>query len=128
MSYQSDIFDALTDESTISAIVGDRIFADVADGSTATPYLTFQVVSTSGETTHDGVREIEFPSIQFNCWATGREDAIALASAVNAFLDGSTLSGQSGISFQFSNQFGTYESDTKLFGEILEYRAACSTN
>jgi hypothetical protein len=128
MSYQSDIMTALAAASTITSIVGTRIFADVADGSAAAPYLTFQTITTGGETTHDGVREIEFPMIQFNCWAKGKADAIALASALNALMDGNTLAGTSGVTFQFSNQFGTYESDTKLFGEILEYRTSTKTN
>lgn len=128
MSYQSDITSALAAASTITAIVGARVYADVADGSTAAPYLVYQVVSTGGETTHDGAREIEFPLIQFSCWATGKAAAIALASAVNAVLDGNTLAGASGVTLQFSNQFGQYDPDTKLFGEILEYRASTTTN
>jgi hypothetical protein len=128
MSYQSDIITALAAASSITNIVGTRVYADVADGSTTGPYITFQTVSTTGETTHDGVRNLEFPLIQFNCWATTKAAAIALASAVNAVLDGKTLLGTSKVTFQFSNQFGQYESDTKLFGEILEYRAATTTN
>lgn len=128
MSYQSDLTTALAAASTITAIVSTRLYADVADGSTAAPYLVWQVISTGGETTHDGVRNLEFPIIQFSCWATGKAGAIALASAVNTVLDGNTISGSSALTFQFSNQFGTYEADTKLFGEILEYRAICNTN
>lgn len=128
MSYQSDMTAALAAAAPITAIVGTRIFADVADGSTAAPYLVWQVISTAGETTHDGNRGIEFPLIQFSCWASGKAAAIALASAVTGALDGNTLAGASNISFQFSNQSGTYEPDTKLFGEILEFRASCNTN
>jgi hypothetical protein len=128
MSYQSDLTTALAAAAGITGITGTRIYADVADGSTAAPYLVWQVISTGGETTHDGVRNIEFPTIQFSCWATGKAGAIALASAVNAVLDGNTISGSSGLTFQFNNQFGTYDPDTKLFGEILEYRASCSIN
>jgi hypothetical protein len=128
MSYQSDLASALGAASTINAIVGQRIFADVADGSTAAPYLVYQVISTGGETTHDGNRNLDFPLIQFSCWAAGKAAAIALASSLNTLLDGKTLAGASGLTFQFSNQFGTYEADTKLFGEILEYRASCNRN
>jgi hypothetical protein len=128
MSYQSDLTTALSAASTITAIVGTRIYADVADGSAAAPYLVWQVISTGGETTHDGGREIEEPLIQFSCWGTSKESVIALASALNVVIDGNTISGASGLTFQFSNQFGTYESDTNLFGEILEYRASCITN
>lgn len=128
MSYQANILTALLADTAIAAIVGTKVFADVADGSAAPPFLVYQVISTGGETTHDGERNLEFPFIQFTCWAKGKSNAIALASAVNALLDGNTLAGDSGISFQFSNQSGTYESDAKLFGEILEYRAATNKN
>jgi hypothetical protein len=128
MSYQSDTYTALTGNATIAGIVATRIFPEVADGSAAAPYIVYQTITTSGETTHDGVRNIEFPLIQFSCWATSKGGAIALASAVNTVLDGNTISGSSNVSFQFSNQIGIYDPDTKLFGEILEYRAATNTN
>ena len=128
MSYQSDIHNALSNAAAITAIVGSRIFADVADGSTTAPYLVFQFISTDSQNTHDGSRDVEFPLIQINCWATGKAAAITLANAVAAALDGKTIAGTSQCSFQFSNRFGTYESDTKLFGEILEYRASSITN
>ena len=128
MSYQSDTYTALAANGTIAGLVSTRIFPDVADGSAAAPYIVYQTISTGGETTHDRVRNLEFPLIQFNCWATSKAGAISLASAVNTVLDGKTLAGSSGVTFQFSNQFGQYEPDTKLFGEILEYRAATTTN
>lgn len=128
MSYQSDLYSALSGEASITAIVGSRIYADIADASATAPYLVYQVTSTSGETTHGGTRDVEFPSIQFSCWATGKASAIALASALNTFLDGATIAGSSDLSLVFSNQFGQYEPDTKLFGEIIEYQAATNTN
>jgi hypothetical protein len=128
MSYQADIYAALAANATLAGLVATRIFPDVADGTAVAPYIVYQVVSTAGETPHDGDRNLEFPLIQFSCWAQSKSSAIALASAVNTVLDGKTLAGSSNVSLQFSNQFGTYESETKLFGEILEYRAATTTN
>jgi hypothetical protein len=128
MSYQSDIITALAAASPVTGIVGTRIYWDVADGSAQPPYLVLSTVSVGGETTHDGVRNIEFPTIQFSCWTKGKAASVALAAAINTLIDGNTISGASGVTFQFSNQFGTYESDTKLFGEILEYRASSITN
>jgi len=128
MSYQANIYTALAANATLAGLVATRIFPDVADGTAVAPYIVYQVVSTAGETPHDGDRNLEFPLIQFSCWAQSKAGAIALASAVNNVLDGKTLAGSSNVSLQFSNQFGTYESDTKLFGEILEYRAATTTN
>ena len=122
MSYQSDIYTALTGASAITALVSTRIYADVADGSATAPYLVYQFISAGGETTHDGERDTEFPLAQINCWASGKAAAITLADAVRTLLEGNTIAGDSASSFQHSNRFGTYEPDTKLFGEILEYR------
>jgi len=128
MSFQGDIYTALTTDSGVSAIIGSRLFADVADGSTVTPYLVYQVIGTNGETTHDGNRNLEFPSIQFSAWANTKAAAIALASAVNTALDGQTLAGTSDISLTFSDQSGTRDPESNLYGEILEYRGACNRN
>ena len=128
MSYQADIMTTLTTDSGIAAIIAGRVFADVADGSTATPYLVYQVIGTSGETTHDGNRNLEFPSVQFSAWANTKAVAIALASAVNAALDGQTLAGSSNLSLTFSDQNGTHDPESNLYGEILEFRGACNRN
>lgn len=128
MSYQADIHAALAGSATIAGITGGRIFADVCDQDAAAPYLVYQVVAVRGETAHDGSRGIEFPTIQFSCWAKTKAQCIDLAAKVNTLLDGKTLPGQSDISMLFSSSFGTYESDTKLFGEILEYSAATNSN
>jgi len=128
MSYQSDIYTALKANGPLAALVGTAIFPDVADGTVAPPYLVYQVISTDGETTHDGNRNLEFPLIQFSCWAVTKAAAITLAAAVNTVLDGKKLAGTSAVTFQFSNQYGTYDPETKLFGEILEYRAAANKN
>lgn len=128
MSFQSDIYTAITGNGTVAGLVGTSIFPDVADGTVSAPFIVYQVVSTDGETTHDGVRNIEFPLVQFSCWSTTKASAISLAAAVNDVLDGKTISGTANASFTFSNQFGNYDSESKLFGEILEYRAAANTN
>lgn len=128
MSYQADIHNALKSSSAIVGLTGGRIYADVCDQDAEVPYLVFQVISTRGETAHDGSRGIEFPTIQFSCWAKTKSAAVTLSAKVNSLLDGRTQTGASGISMIFSNAYGTYEADTKLFGEILEYSAATNTN
>ncbi len=119
MSYHADIFDALSGETA----AGPRVYADVADGSTTVPYLVFQTITTGGETNHDGKRGVEFPTVQVTAWAVGRIAAAALADQVNEILEGNTI-GDSQISFQFSDRRGNYDAETRLSGEILEYRAS----
>jgi len=128
MSFQEDIFTALSYDSGVTSIVGDRIFADVADGTTAAPYLVYQVISTGGTTPQDGIRNLEFPTVQFSAWANTKAQAIAIASAVNELFDGKTQPGSSAIKLLFSDQSGVYESETNLFGETLEFRGVCNRN
>lgn len=123
MSYQAAILTALT----TANLAGGRVFADVADGTTAAPYIVYQTLGTGGSTTHDGTRGVEFPEVQFSCWATTKAAAISLADSVVSLLEGQTLSGSAAPSFQFSNRLGTYEADTKLFGELVTFRVSSNT-
>lgn len=124
MSYQGDITAAIEDDATLAAIIGDRVYADVAPSTAATPYVVFQTISGRGETTHDGNRNLGFPLIQFSAWAATKAQAINIGNAINTLVDGNTLSGDSEISFTYSNDYGTHDPETNLFGEIREYRAS----
>ncbi len=128
MSYQSDIKTAFTAASTITALVGTRVYSDIAPGDAAAPFIVYQTVATGGTTTHDGERNLEFPLIQFSCWAKTKAAAIAMASAVNALLDGNTISGSSGITFRFSGQNSSYDTESRLFGEMIDFDGACAKN
>ena len=128
MSYQSDIKTAFTAASTITALVGTRVYSDIAPGDAAAPFIVFQTIATTGTTTHDGERNLEFPLIQFSCWAKTKAAAIALASAVNTLLDGNTIAGSSGITFRFSGQNSSYDTESRLFGEMIDFDGACAKN
>ena len=128
MSYQSDLYTALTGNAPLAAVVGTRIFPDVADQTTADPYIVYYISSTSGETTHDGNRTIEFPQITLTVWAKTKALAISTSVLLDTILDGNTLAGSSEMSMIFSNRSGTYDPATKLFGEILEYSAVANIN
>jgi len=128
MSYQSDIYTALTGNAPLAAVVSTRIFPDIADQTTVAPYIVYYISSTSGETTHDGERTIEFPQITFTVWAKTKAQAISTSVLLDSILDGNTLAGTSEISMIFSNRSGTYDPATKLFGEILEYSAVANIN
>ena len=77
MSFESDVFDAL------QALVGGRVFPDVAPLSTVRPYITYQKVGGPAtnylESAHPGRRVARY---QVNCWASTRLSAAALARSV----------------------------------------------
>jgi Protein of unknown function (DUF3168) len=128
MSYQSDIVAAMLADSGLSAIIGTRVFADVADGGTVAPYIVYQTVSDTGDTPFSGGRSVTFPLVQFACWSSTKTGAIAIASALRVAIEGRNLPGSSKSSLGFSNQISRRDMQTKLFGEIIDYRVSCNVN
>lgn len=128
MSYQSDIFDAIQASAALTALIGDAFFWDVADPAPTGPYIVAQVISGNGETDFDGDRSISFPLIQFSAWAKTKTAAIDLASTLRREMEGRNLPGESNVSLGYSGEGSTYERDTKLFGESIDYRASTNTN
>ena len=128
MSFQSDIYDALFFDAGVSALVGSRVFYMVADGTTTTPYLVYQIITTDGETPHNGVRNLSFPQFQVSAWANGGSEAIALAKAVTDALDGKLLTGDSNLTVVYDDQRGIHDEITNLFGEVIDFRGHCNRN
>ena len=128
MSYQSDIYDAVIASTSLAALIGDRFAWDIADGTTATPYIVAQTISADGETDHDGTRTWSFPLIQFSCWAATKAQAIAVMAAFRAALEGVTLPGTSHVSLSYSGEQSSRDPETRLFGELMDYRASTLTN
>jgi hypothetical protein len=125
MSYQADIYAAVLASGTISELIGDRFSWDIADADTLAPYIVAQTISDDGETPLDGTRELAFPSIQFACWASTKAEAIAIMAAWKTEMEGIDLPGDAGVSLGFSSQNSSYDTATRLFGEICDYKASC---
>jgi hypothetical protein len=128
MSYQEDIYNAIISDSAVAALVGARVYPDVAPGSAAAPFIVWNVISSDGTTTLDGQRSIMHPLLQFDCWATSRLAAVNLAAKLRAALEGFTLPGLSECWLSFSNESAQRDQETGLFAETLEFRASCKTN
>lgn len=128
MSWQSDINDAIEASAPLAALIGDRFSWDIADGTTATPYLVAQVISSDGETDFDGNRDVAFPLIQFTAWSPSKAQAIAVMDTFGDELEGRNLPGDANISLGYAGEQSTYDRDTKFYGEIREYRASTNTN
>jgi hypothetical protein len=128
MSYQSDIQDAIEASVILAGIIGPRFFWDVADEDAVAPFLVAQTISTDSETCHDGSRDWSFPLIQFSAWATTKVGAIDLAAAIKAELEGIDLPGDSQVSLNFAGENSTRDQETKLYGQLIDYRASTLTN
>ena len=127
MSYETDINDAVLSSPLLSDLIDDRFSWEFADGETVAPFIVAQTISTDGETTHDGAREISFPLIQFSCWGRTKIEAISMRDALKRDLEGITLPGSSETTLIFQASNSTRDQDTKLYGEIIDYLASSYT-
>jgi hypothetical protein len=128
MSYQRDIYEAVMASGDLVDLIGDRFSWDIADPSTATPYIVAQTISDSSETAFDGVRGVSMPLIQISCWATTKAESIAVMKKFKHDMEGVELNGSSGTSLGFSGENSSYDSASKLFGTIYDYRASVTNN
>jgi hypothetical protein len=127
MSYEADIYAALQASAPVTAMVGTRIYPDFAPATAVAPFVVYQTVSTDGTTTHDGGMAVVLPLVQFTAWATTRPQANSLSAKIRAALiTGDEIPGDSSVFLTFSNETGSRDQETGLFGQILDLRASCN--
>lgn len=128
MSVEADITTAITESTAIQAVIGGRMYWDIADATAAPPYLVAQLISEDGDTPHDGIRETAFATIQFACWAKTAAAATNLAAIFRSEFEGNVIDGDTGCVMTFSNRTSNYDPASRLFGCIIDMRASYSPN
>lgn len=98
---------ALTAETTVSALVGSRVFPPGGRQGSAYPYVIYQRISTQGAAYLDGPANLEWPRIQIDVWGTTAKSASDAAEAIRTFIDNVERSG-AGVTFTatFQDQRG----------------------
>ena len=84
MTIQSMLFDRLTTESGVSALVGARVYPGLLPQKATYPAISYGRVSNSGQWGTGTHRESRF---QFDCWAKTNVDVVALSAAVKGGLE-----------------------------------------
>jgi hypothetical protein len=123
MSYEADIYHAIRACTDLWRTISGRFSWDIADSNTEPPYIVAQQVSDSGDTNHNGSRGVSFPTVQFSIWATGKAEASRIADLFAKSMEGRYLPGPSNCALTFDSRTSTYDTDARLFGTILRYRA-----
>lgn len=122
MTFEADLKSHLAADSTISGLVGERVFAGYVPQGQALPALTFQHIG--GQPMTDlsgGDGDMINYRVQINCWADGVNrylDAHALAEAVRTRLKtaASTFKAVATLVPQ-----DVYEEAPKRFGVYLDF-------
>jgi hypothetical protein len=81
------VYTILNGDATVAAIVGDKIFEDVADPDTATPYVVWQTIGGGMENYLDERPGIDNARVQVDCYHRTKKAARELALAVRNALE-----------------------------------------
>lgn len=88
MVIEEAIFDHLTGDAGVAALVGTRIYPTVIPQDAALPACAYQRISGPRDLAHDGPTGQALARIQFTCTATSYGAVKGLANAIREALDG----------------------------------------
>ena len=119
------LFSYLTNNSGVSALVGDRVFPVIVPQDVARPAIAYFKVSDPPGRTF-GRRFFARPRYQFNCWGTSYETARAAGDAVKAALENyaGMMGGDNGVKVRmtyFEGDLDLYDDPTGQFVTAIEY-------
>jgi len=113
MSVETQIYTAL------KGLVSNRVYRDIAPADVGDlPRITFQQVGGQANNFLSGDKPSKkWARMQLNCWATRRDDVMALARLVEDTLRATTALGTTVLGAPIA----VYEQDTKLYGSIQDF-------
>lgn len=126
MKFEQALYEYLTDDGNIAALVSDRVYPMRLPEGAAMPAISWHRVSANRIYTYDLFADTDAwtaARIQFNCWSrVSAEEAIAVGEAVLLALSGydGDMGGQYiGSSFAVG-ELDTYEPDTQFYRRIVD--------
>lgn len=121
MTLAEDLFAALGQYAGLNALVGARIYPDVAPQGVAVPYVVWQEISDlevndlGGSSAESG--GLDQYRVQVTCWAATGTQARAIRKQVRAAMAASALF----RSIQIDARSAGFEPDTKLYGAQSDF-------
>lgn len=88
MTIESALYSYLSTKASVTAVVGIRIYPQVAPDSAAYPFITYNVTNEQHDHSMGGATGLANPSIQIDVWAETVANRVAIAEVVRNALDG----------------------------------------
>ena len=88
MSIEQTFFDTLSNDVTVSGLVGARIYPNVAPDNATVPYITYQVVVGISHNLINTAAATERKVIQTNCISNSYANAKVIAEACKSAING----------------------------------------
>ena len=112
MTIETDLYDALAADSTVSTIVGTKIYSHPAPPGVAHPLISYFMVSGTREHTLPGVANMKRKLMQINCHADTYSGSKTLAAAVDSALQGNGY---------LQNEIDLYDPDTQTYTIAIDW-------
>jgi len=87
MSFQSDLYSAITAHAGLTALIGTRLYPNDAAQNATLPYIVYYEFATPREQLMSCDIGISKPRIQYSVYGESYADALAVADALRAALD-----------------------------------------
>jgi hypothetical protein len=119
------IYYLLSNNAGLSALVGTRVFPEIAEQNTALPYVVYTIRSNEPSDTQRGPSELDTASIEVNCFADTYQTAIAISVAVRAAIDRAkgTYSGVNVQSIQYLSEVMGFDEMRRVYFVTADYQA-----
>ena len=127
------IYSILRDNAPVGALIGNRIYPNVATRRAEFPFAVYQVTGDEPTDTKDGVSPLDENAISVMCFSKTYEEASDIADAVRTALDrvNGTYSGVvvQGIQFlSYNEDFDVKDADDGVYVKSLNFRVRLINN
>lgn len=117
------IYNLLSNDATVSGMVGSRIYAVVMPQEPTLPAIQYSRVSTfSRSYAHDGSCKVAKSRFQFNCYAEDALEAKQLSEAVRILFHAytGTVVGETIFNATVENELDLYDQDLTDYSAVLD--------
>ena len=91
MTFQSDLYSAVTGYAGLSTLVGTRVYPNDAPPDVTTPFIIYYEFATPREQTMNCDIAVSKPRIQYSIYADTYADALAVGDALRSALTATSL-------------------------------------
>jgi uncharacterized protein DUF3168 len=124
-NFETDLTSVLNADTTLSALLGGRVYQDVLPENSAFPALVFKRITGPGEECHDGASGLERPLIQFDGYSPSSSERWEIRDALCDIFQPLTFKQTVGSTNFLSaiklSDSGSYETETRLFRAMVEF-------
>ena len=118
------IYNLLSNDAAVSAIVGTKIYPELAAADVKAPYIVYSVVSNSPSQRKEDGDGIDLANVEIYSFEDSYTDAVDLGVAVRDALDrvGGTYSGVKVQSISYTNEQMDVNEKRTLWAAIQDYQ------